>query len=149
MAQITQQCIRGPCAWSWTPTHHSRCYHEAAQRGQSVLLCPVWLVGQNLTHSANVSFWNVPLNFFWRTRFCAPLGMFPCQHVQTKASSTTNCHLAESKPAQPHRSQYQPTCPGQSQEDPCEDTSSLLFMCLQNSCSRCQKCLALAQQAQQ
>lgn len=90
--------------------------------------------------------------------------MFPCQHIQTKASSTTSCHLAESKPAQPHRSQCQPgnliwrgpsfqllqaMCLGQSQEDPCEDTSSLLFMCLQNSCSCCRKCLAPAQQAQQ
>lgn len=83
--------------------------------------------------------------------------------TQTKASNTTSYHLAESKPAQPHRSQYQPgnligrgpsfqllqaTCLGQSQEDPCEDTSSLLFMCLQNSCSCCRKCLAPTQQAQ-
>lgn len=99
--------------------------------------------------------------------------MFPCQHVpallllgstKRKASSTTSCHLAQSKPAQPNRSQYQlgnlirrgpsfqllqATCLGQSQEDPCEDTSSLLFMCLQNSCSCCRKCLAPAQQAQQ
>lgn len=87
--------------------------------------------------------------------------MLPCQHhfcfvatglytdISFQLIILLNLSVVASSGEAPQSRLLQATCPGQSQEDPCEDTSSLLFMCLQNSCSCYRKCLAPAQQARQ